>query len=202
MEKDSKFADTVIRGLVKYWPLTNSSEEVMFLGEFEEVLEATHVDELQLCIVSLVVSLTKVAERALFLSNNVHIRNLITQNYKVIMPIVLPAIERNMCGHWKKAVQNLTLNVRKVFCDMDQALFDECLVKFQVEEENETENVIHCRGLRECRLRLIQLEVWNISTSTLVSVYVHRVIKSANILIDQIFGAKVLYQFPHYNSRV
>ncbi|KAL0855637.1 hypothetical protein Bca101_060790 [Brassica carinata] len=116
VEKDSKFADTVIRGLVKYWPLTNSSEEVMFLGEFEEV-----------------------AERALFLSNNVHIRNLITQNYKVIMPIVLPAIERNMCGHWKKAVQNLTLNVRKVFCDMDQALFDECLVKFQVEEENETE---------------------------------------------------------------
>ncbi|KAI5396467.1 hypothetical protein KIW84_062617 [Lathyrus oleraceus] len=41
VEKDVKLADTVIRGLLKYWPVTNSAKEVMFLGELEEVLEAT-----------------------------------------------------------------------------------------------------------------------------------------------------------------
>ena len=53
MEKDCKLADTVIRGLLKYWPVTNSSKEVMFLGELEEVLEATQPAEFQRCMVPL-----------------------------------------------------------------------------------------------------------------------------------------------------
>ncbi|KAH0850835.1 LOW QUALITY PROTEIN: hypothetical protein HID58_095205, partial [Brassica napus] len=125
----------------KVWPVTNSSKEVMFL--LEEVLEATQAAEFQRCMVPLfrqiarclnsftfpgstscfcVFSLDKslltykevVAERALFLWNNDHIRNLITQNHK-----------RNTRGHWNQAVKTLTLNVRKVFSDVDQALFDE-----------------------------------------------------------------------------
>jgi serine/threonine-protein phosphatase 2A regulatory subunit B' len=53
VEKDCKLADTVIRGLLKYWPITNSSKEVMFLGELEEVLEATQPAEFQKCMVPL-----------------------------------------------------------------------------------------------------------------------------------------------------
>lgn len=53
VEKDCKLADTVIRGLLKYWPITNSSKEVMFLGELEEVLEATQGPEFQRCMVPL-----------------------------------------------------------------------------------------------------------------------------------------------------
>jgi serine/threonine-protein phosphatase 2A regulatory subunit B' len=53
VEKDCKLADTVIRGLLKYWPITNSSKEVSFLGELEEVLEATQPAEFQRCMVPL-----------------------------------------------------------------------------------------------------------------------------------------------------
>lgn len=53
VEKDVKLADTVIRGLLKYWPVTNSAKEVMFLGELEEVLEATQAAEFQKCAVGL-----------------------------------------------------------------------------------------------------------------------------------------------------
>ena len=74
------------------------------------------------------------AERALFLWNNDHIRNLIIQNSEVILPIIFPALEKNTQGHWNQAVQSLTLNVRKIFSDADQALFDECLKKFQEDE--------------------------------------------------------------------
>ncbi|XP_042520499.1 serine/threonine protein phosphatase 2A 59 kDa regulatory subunit B' zeta isoform-like isoform X2 [Macadamia integrifolia] len=53
VEKDCKLADTVIRGLLKHWPITNSSKEVMFLSELEEVLEATQAAEFQRCMVPL-----------------------------------------------------------------------------------------------------------------------------------------------------
>lgn len=53
VEKDCKLADTIIRGLLKYWPITNSSKEVMFLGELEEVLEATQPADFQRCMVPL-----------------------------------------------------------------------------------------------------------------------------------------------------
>jgi serine/threonine-protein phosphatase 2A regulatory subunit B' len=53
VEKDYKLADTVIRGLLKYWPVTNCSKENLFLGELEEVLEATQPVEFQRCMVPL-----------------------------------------------------------------------------------------------------------------------------------------------------
>ena len=53
VEKDVKLADTVIRGLLKYWPVTNSSKEVMFLTELEEILEAAQGAEFQRCMVPL-----------------------------------------------------------------------------------------------------------------------------------------------------
>lgn len=53
VEKDCKLSDTVIRGLLKYWPITNSSKEVMFLNELEEVLEATQPPEFQRCMLPL-----------------------------------------------------------------------------------------------------------------------------------------------------
>ncbi|CAM8948607.1 unnamed protein product [Rhodiola kirilowii] len=149
VEKDQKLAEIVIKGLLKYWPVTNSSKEVLFLSELEEVLEATHAAEFQSCMVPLFRQLGRclnsshfqVAERALFLWNNDHIRNLIIQNRKVIVPIILPALERNTRGHWNQAVLSLTLNVRKVFLDADQELFAECLTKFQETEATEKETL-------------------------------------------------------------
>lgn len=147
VEKDCKLADTIIRGLLKYWPITNSSKEVMFLGELEEVLEATQPPEFQRCMVLLFRRVShclnsphfQVAERALFLWNNDHIVNLIKQNCKVILPIIFPALERNTKTHWNQAVHSLTLNVQKIFHDLDLDLYKECLQKFEQDESKEGE---------------------------------------------------------------
>lgn len=77
---------------------------------------------------------SQVAERALYLWNNDHIENLIRQNRKVILPIIFPALEKNGCNHWNQVVQSLTLNVRKMFSEIDPELFEECLHKFQETE--------------------------------------------------------------------
>ncbi|XP_074570085.1 serine/threonine protein phosphatase 2A 57 kDa regulatory subunit B' theta isoform-like [Curcuma longa] len=142
IEKDCKLADSVIRGLLKFWPIINSSKEVMFLGELEEVLDATQLPEFQRCMVPLFHQIARclnsphfqVAERALFLWNNDHIENLIKQNVKVLLPIIFPALERNTTSHWNPAVQSLTLNVRKIFADNDPDLFAECLKRFEEDE--------------------------------------------------------------------
>ncbi|CAK7349020.1 unnamed protein product [Dovyalis caffra] len=184
VEKDFKLADTVIRGLLKYWPITNSSKEVMFLGELEEVLEATQAAEFQRCMVPLFRQIGRclnsshfqVAERALFLWNNDHIRNLITQNRRVILPIIFPALERNTRGHWNQAVQSLTLNVRKIFSDADQELFDECLVKFEEDELKQMER----REKRELTWKRLE----DVATSKAVSneaVLVSRFVSSVAI---------------------
>ncbi|XP_073007220.1 serine/threonine protein phosphatase 2A 57 kDa regulatory subunit B' kappa isoform [Typha latifolia] len=143
IEKEPKLASAVIRGLLKYWPVTNSQKEVMFLSELEEVLEATNVVEFQKCMVPLFQRIAccinsshfQVAERALFLWNNDHVISLVAQNRQVIMPILFPALERNSQNHWNQAVLNLTQNMRKMLSEMDEELFLSCQTKYQEEKE-------------------------------------------------------------------
>ncbi|KAF2307434.1 hypothetical protein GH714_028567 [Hevea brasiliensis] len=147
VEKDYKLADTVIRGLLKYWPLTNCQKEVLFLGELEEVLEATQSAEFQRCMVPLFRQIARcltsshfqVAERALFLWNNEHIVSLIAQNRTVILPIIFEALEKNIQSHWNQAVHGLTVNVRKMFLEMDTELFEECERRYQEKESRAKE---------------------------------------------------------------
>jgi serine/threonine-protein phosphatase 2A regulatory subunit B' len=53
IEKEPKLASIVIRGLLKYWPITHSQKEVMFLGELEEILETINMVEFQRVMVPL-----------------------------------------------------------------------------------------------------------------------------------------------------
>ncbi|KAL1366626.1 serine/threonine protein phosphatase 2A 59 kDa regulatory subunit B' eta isoform [Arachis ipaensis] len=147
VEKDCKLADAIIRGLLKYWPITSSSKEVMFLGELEEILEVTQPPEFQRCMVPLFRRIARclnsphfqVAERALFLWNNDHIQSLIKQNRKVILPIIFPALEKNTRNHWNQVVHSLTLNVRKIFYDLDPDLFKDCVLEYDKYEAKQDE---------------------------------------------------------------
>mmetsp|Transcript_25508 Transcript_25508/g.84001 ORF Transcript_25508/g.84001 Transcript_25508/m.84001 type:complete len:493 (+) Transcript_25508:125-1603(+) len=142
VEKDPKLADSVLRGLLKYWPVTNSQKEVLFLGELEEILELTQAAEFSKMMVPMFRQVSRcissshfqVAERALFLFNNDYIVSLVAQNRHVILPIVFGALERNARNHWNAAVHGLTCNVRKMFMETDQQVWEECQRKFEEEE--------------------------------------------------------------------
>lgn len=144
IEKEPKLSSTVINGLLKYWPITNSQKEVMFLGEIEEILEAINMVEFQKVMVPLFWRIGccinsfhfQVAERALFLWNNDQIVNLIAHNRQVILPILLPVLEKNAQSHWNQAVLNLTLNVRKMFSEMDDVLFMSCHAQYREQVAN------------------------------------------------------------------
>ncbi|KAK4789853.1 hypothetical protein SAY86_017157 [Trapa natans] len=159
VEKDYKLADTVIRGLLKYWPVINCQKEVLFLGELEEVLEATRATEFQRCMVPLFRQVARcinsshfqVAERSLFLWNNEHVVSLISQNRSVILPIIYEALERNVVGHWNQAVHGLTVSVRKMFMEMDSEMFQECQRHYE-EKQAKTREVEQRRQLTWKRL--------------------------------------------------
>lgn len=144
IEKDPKLASTVISGLLKYWPITNTQKEVMFLSELEEILEGINMMEFQKIMAPLFWRIGccinsphfQVSERALFLWNNDQIVNLIAHNRHVILPIILPALERNTQNHWNQAVLNLTLNLRKMFMEMDEELFIACLSQYREQQAN------------------------------------------------------------------
>jgi serine/threonine-protein phosphatase 2A regulatory subunit B' len=76
----------------------------------------------------------QVAERSLFLWNNEHIVSLIAQNRSVILPIIFAALEKNIQSHWNQAVHGLTVNVRKMFLEMDADLFEECQREYAEKE--------------------------------------------------------------------
>ncbi|KAM6600708.1 hypothetical protein CsatA_020317 [Cannabis sativa] len=159
VEKDYKLADSVIRGLLKYWPVTNCQKEVLFLGELEEVLEATQSAEFQRCMIPLFRQIGRclnsphfqVAERALYFWNNEHIVSLIAQNRNVILPLIFEALEKNIRGHWNQAVNGLTGNVQRMFRDMDSELFEECEREY-LEKETKARDLEERRELTWKRL--------------------------------------------------
>ncbi|KAJ1394688.1 Protein phosphatase 2A, regulatory B subunit, B56 [Sesbania bispinosa] len=148
IDKDQRLASSVIKGLLKYWPVTNSQKELMFISELEEILEMTSMlnfrrlwfhcfDEWVAASIVLITRLFSstliaflinnlllhlVAERAHLLWNNEHILNLITQNRQVILPLVFSALVHNSQNHWNQAVLNLTQNIKKMLSQMDEEL--------------------------------------------------------------------------------
>ncbi|KAL8537100.1 hypothetical protein ACS0TY_012328 [Phlomoides rotata] len=144
IEKEPRLASNVITGLLKYWPITNSQKEVMFLGEVEEILEAISMVEFQKVMIPLFRRLGRcinsshfqVAERALFLWNNDQVVSLIAHNRDVIIPIIFPALETNVQNHWNQSVLNLTLNVKRIVAEMDDALVAACISNYKEEQQH------------------------------------------------------------------
>lgn len=65
--------------------------------------------------------------------------SLIAQNRNVILPIIFEALEKNIQSHWNQAVLGLTVNVRKMFLDMDAELFEECQRQYAEKEARSRE---------------------------------------------------------------
>ncbi|XP_038993793.1 serine/threonine protein phosphatase 2A 57 kDa regulatory subunit B' kappa isoform-like isoform X2 [Hibiscus syriacus] len=146
VDKDPKLANTVITGLLKYWPVRNSQKELMFISELEEILEMTGMADFQKIAIPLFRRIAcclnsfhyQVAERAHMIWSNERILNLIRHNRLVIFPLIFPVLERNSLNHWNQTVLNLTKNTRKMLVEMDEELVLACECK--LEEENSQSN--------------------------------------------------------------
>ncbi|MCJ1310370.1 Serine/threonine-protein phosphatase 2A 56 kDa regulatory subunit delta isoform, partial [Agyrium rufum] len=134
LEKDSGLTEEVVLGLLRYWPKVNSTKEVMFLNEVEDIFEVMDPNEFAKVQEPLFNQLAKsvasphfqVAERALYFWNNEYFCNLISDNVEVILPIMFAPLYENSKGHWNRTIHGMVYNAMKLFMEINPQLFDEC----------------------------------------------------------------------------
>ncbi|RJE17689.1 hypothetical protein PHISCL_09973 [Aspergillus sclerotialis] len=134
LEKDSSLTEDVVLGLLRFWPKVNSTKEVMFLNEVEDIFEVMDPAEFAKVQEPLFQQLAKsvasphfqVAERALYFWNNEYFCNLVSDNVEIILPIMFPPLYENSKGHWNRTIHSMVYNAMKMFMEINPQLFDEC----------------------------------------------------------------------------
>ncbi|EEA24087.1 serine/threonine-protein phosphatase 2A 56 kDa regulatory subunit delta isoform [Talaromyces marneffei ATCC 18224] len=134
LEKDSVLTEDVVMGLLRYWPKVNSTKEVMFLNEVEDIFEVMDPTEFAKVQGPLFTQLAKsvasphfqVAERALYFWNNEYFCNLVSDNVETILPIMFAPLYENSKGHWNRTIHSMVYNAMKLFMEINPQLFDEC----------------------------------------------------------------------------
>ncbi|KAK6407548.1 serine/threonine-protein phosphatase 2A 56 kDa regulatory subunit delta isoform [Oleoguttula sp. CCFEE 5521] len=159
LEKDAALTEEVVLGLLRYWPKTNSTKEVMFLNEVEDIFEVMDPSEFAKVQEALFGQLAKsvssphfqVAERALYFWNNEYFCNLVGDNVEVILPIMFAPLYENSKGHWNRTIHGMVYNAMKLFMEVNPQLFDDCSHEY-TEQQNNAENVKQQRQAKWDRL--------------------------------------------------
>ncbi|KAI9807124.1 MAG: Serine/threonine-protein phosphatase 2A 56 kDa regulatory subunit delta isoform [Sarcosagium campestre] len=143
--RTDRMADVVL-GLLRYWPKVNSTKEVMFLNEVEDIFEVMDPGEFAKVQEPLFSQLAKsvasphfqVAERALYFWNNEYFCNLVSDNVGVILPIMFAPLYENSKGHWNRTIHGMVYNAMKLFMEINPTLFDDCSQDYE-EQQNSAE---------------------------------------------------------------
>ncbi|WPG98415.1 Hypothetical protein R9X50_00120500 [Acrodontium crateriforme] len=144
LEKDAALTEEVVLGLLRYWPKVNSTKEVMFLNEVEDIFEVMDPAEFAKVQEPLFHQLAKsvasphfqVAERALYFWNNEYFCNLVSDNVDVILPIMFAPLYENSKGHWNRTIHGMVYNAMKLFMEVNPQLFDECSHEYTETQNN------------------------------------------------------------------
>ncbi|PNS21201.1 Serine/threonine-protein phosphatase 2A regulatory subunit delta isoform [Sphaceloma murrayae] len=159
LEKDASLTEEVVLGLLRYWPKVNSTKEVMFLNEVEDIFEVMDPAEFAKVQEALFTQLAKsvasphfqVAERALYFWNNEYFCNLVSDNVDVILPIMFAPLYENSKGHWNRTIHGMVYNAMKLFMEVNPQLFDDCSHEY-TEKQNNADAVKKDRQARWDRL--------------------------------------------------
>lgn len=130
-------------GLLRFWPKVNSTKEVMFLNEVEDIFEVMDPAEFAKVQEPLFHQLAKsvasphfqVAERALYFWNNEYFCNLVSDNVEIILPIMFAPLYENSKGHWNRTIHGMVYNAMKLFMEINPQLFDDCSHEY-TEQQN------------------------------------------------------------------
>ncbi|XXG86309.1 hypothetical protein AAC387_Pa11g1230 [Persea americana] len=135
VQKEPMLGGVVVRGVLRYWPLTNSQKELLLIGEMEELVEYT--DPLQFGKLALPLCTqiarcstswnSQVAERALYLWNNEHFVKMASQSMEQVLPSLVEGIEKNINWHWSKTIRQLSANVKTMLEEMEPELYSKSL---------------------------------------------------------------------------
>lgn len=135
----------LIKGLLKFWPITCPAKEVIFINEIEEVLEVlgNHANdkfnEFGPALLKRLLATAKgmhyqAAERALVLLNSDVLQKLVRQNSSVAYPLVVKGLLRGSNqAHWNQTVTTMTYSVIRTYMEFNRDQFEKITVQAQQE---------------------------------------------------------------------
>ncbi|EOY17486.1 hypothetical protein QUC31_001484 [Theobroma cacao] len=144
VQKEPALGGVVVRGILRYWPVTNCQKEVLLIGELEELVENIDPDQYRKLALLICTQITRclsscnsqVAERALYVWNNEQFVKMASTAMEDVFPVVVEGMEKNLKLHWSKSVKQLTENVKAMLEEMAPTLYHRCL---QETEHRESE---------------------------------------------------------------
>nr|XP_016472642.1 PREDICTED: serine/threonine protein phosphatase 2A 57 kDa regulatory subunit B' beta isoform-like [Nicotiana tabacum] len=142
VQKEPGLGEVVIRGILRYWPITNYQKEVLLIGELEELVETLDPQLYKELALPLCTKITKclkswnsqVAERALYVWNNEQFWKMASQAMEEVFPVLVEGMEKNLEGHWSKNVRQLTENVKGMLEALAPFLYSKCLLQLEIQE--------------------------------------------------------------------
>lgn len=142
VQKEPVLGGVVVRGILRYWPITNCQKEILLIGELEELVENIDPEQYRKLALPLCTQITKcfnswnsqVAERALYAWNNEQFVKMASQAMGDVFPVVVEGLENNLKMHWSKSARQLTENVKVMLEEMDPSLYSKCLLELKVQE--------------------------------------------------------------------
>ncbi|KAI6220834.1 Serine/threonine protein phosphatase 2A regulatory subunit [Aphelenchoides fujianensis] len=161
IEKDSSLTPQVFDALLKFWPRTCSSKEVMFLGEVEEILDIIEPEQFKKIIDPLFKQLAKCVSSPHFQVRPLSLPSpqradacrwpnarstsgttntflsMIEETSAQVMPIMFPPLYKISREHWNQTIVALVYNVLKTFMEMNGKLFDELTANYKMEKQKE-----------------------------------------------------------------
>ncbi|GFY94561.1 protein phosphatase 2A regulatory B subunit family protein [Actinidia rufa] len=131
VQKEPALGGVVVRGVLKYWPVTNCPKEVLLVGELEELVGDIDPEQYRKLALPLCTQITKclnswnsqVAERALYVWNSKYFVKMALQATEDVFPVIVEGMEKNLKWHWSKSVKQLTENVKAMLEEMEPGLY-------------------------------------------------------------------------------
>ncbi|XP_004497199.1 serine/threonine protein phosphatase 2A 57 kDa regulatory subunit B' beta isoform-like isoform X2 [Cicer arietinum] len=142
VQKEPMLGGVVVRGILRYWPVTNCQKEILLIGELEDLVENLDPDQYRKLALPICTQITKcinswnsqVAERALYVWNNEQFYKMATTGTGEVLPVIVEGVEKNLKWHWSKSVRQLTESVKVVVEDIDPDLYAKVVINMEAKE--------------------------------------------------------------------
>ncbi|KAM7258930.1 hypothetical protein ACFE04_014671 [Oxalis oulophora] len=142
VHKEPVLGGIIVRGILRYWPVSNCQKEVLFIGELEELVENIDPDQYRKLALPLCSQITRclnscnsqVAERALYIWNNEQFVKMASSAMEQVFLVLVEGMEKNLKWHWSNSVKQLTQNVKLMFQEMDPDLYQNCLREIKLKD--------------------------------------------------------------------
>jgi serine/threonine-protein phosphatase 2A regulatory subunit B' len=135
----------LIKGLLKFWPLTCPAKEVIYISEIEEVLDmmGTSAESkfsefgpslLKRLILTSQGMHYQAAERSLLLLNSDHFQKIVKANMSKAYPIIVKGLlNSSQTSHWNQTVTTITYSVIRTYMEINREQFEKLTQQGQQE---------------------------------------------------------------------